>query len=185
MKKHFLLLLLMTLLPLAGWSANIAVQLSTSLQKVYGTADPTVLSPTQFVIIADGGNTVTEGDIAPYLTFKRKPGSTGESVGTYDWEVTVSDGWTGAPIVATNTGRISITPLDLSNVTLGDLSCTITGDPFIYDGNAKEPTVTSVTVGNFTLDPSDYTVTYDNNVNAGTAKIFMNLGSHYGFFLKF
>ena len=37
MKKHFLLLLWMTLLPLAGWSANIAVQLSTSLEKVYGT----------------------------------------------------------------------------------------------------------------------------------------------------
>lgn len=173
MKKNFLLLLLLTLLPLAGWSANIAVQLSTSLQKVYGTADPTTLSPTQFVIIADGGNTVNEADIAPYLTFKRKPGSTGESVGTYDWEVTVSDGWTGAPIVATNTGRISITPLDLSSVSL---SATV-DSPNVYDGNAKTPAVTNVQVGGFTLDPSDYTVTYDNNVNAGTANIIITAAS--------
>ena len=174
MKKNFLLLLLMTLLPLAGWSANIAVQLSTSLQKVYGTADPTTLSPTQFVIIADGGATVTEADIAQYLTFKRKPGSTGESVGTYDWEVEVSDGWAGAPIVATNTGRISITPLDLSTA---PISAGWTGDPFTYDGNAKEPTVTSVQVGVFTLDPSDYTVSYEDNINAGPAKIIITAAS--------
>lgn len=174
MKKHFLLLLWMTLLPLAGWSANIAVQLSTSLQKVYGTADPTTLTTSQFVIISDGGTGVTESDIAEFLTFKRKPGSTGESVGTYDWEVTVSDGWTGAPIVPTNTGRISITPLDLSTAAL---SAGWTGSPFTYDGNAKEPTVTNVQVGGFTLDPSDYTVTYDNNVNAGTANIIITAAS--------
>lgn len=174
MKKHFLLLLLMTLLPLAGWSENIAVQLSTSLEKVYGSADPTTLSPTQFVIISTGGAAVTEADIAPYLTFKRKPGSTGQSVGTYDWEVTVSDGWTGAPIVPTNTGRISITPLDISTV---PLSAGWTGAPFIYDGNEKKPTVTNVQVNEFTLDPSDYTVTYDNNINAGTAKIIITAAS--------
>ena len=176
MKKHFLLLLLMTLLPLAGWSANIAVQLSTSLEKVYGSADPTILSPTQFVIISTGGAAVTEADIAPYLTFKRKPGSTGESVGTYDWEVTVSDGWTGAPIVPTNTGRISITPLDLSTA---PLSAGWTGAPFTYDGNAKEPNVTNVQVGGFTLLPTDYNISYDNNVNAGTgtAKIIITAAS--------
>ncbi len=173
MKKHFLLLLWMTLLPLAGWSANIAVQLSTSLEKVYGSADPTTLTTSQFVIISDGGTGVTEGDIAQYLTFKRKPGSTGQSVGTYDWEVTVSDGWTGAPIVPTNTGRISITPLDLSNVSSENLSADLTGSPFTYDGNAKEPTVTNVTADGSNLDPSDYTISYEDNVDAGTAKVII------------
>ena len=179
MKKHFLLLLLMTLLPLAGWSANIAVQLSTSLEKVYGSADPTILNTTQFVIISDGGTGVNEGDIAEYLTFKRKPGNTGESVGTYDWEVTVSPTYTestGNTIVVTNTGRISITPLDLSTVSL---SAGWTGGPFTYDGTAKEPNVTNVQVNGFTLEPSDYTISYDNNVNAGdnTAKIIITAAS--------
>ena len=175
MKKHFLLLLLLTLLPLAGWSANIAVQLSTSLEKVYGSADPTTLTTAQFVIISDGGTGLKESDIAEYLTFKRKPLSTGESVGTYDWEVSVDPGYTTNNIVVTNTGRISITPLDL---TTAPLSAGWTGDPFTYDGNAKEPTVTTVQVGGlFTLDPSDYTVTYDNNVNAGTANIIITAAS--------
>ncbi len=177
MKKHFLLLLLLTLLPLAGWATNIAVQLSTSLEKVYGSADPTTLTTSQFVIISDGGTGVNEGDIAEYLTFKRKPGNTGESVGTYDWEVTVSPTYTestGNTIVVTNTGRISITPLDLSTVSL---SAGWTGAPFTYDGTAKEPNVTNVQVNGFTLDPSDYTVTYDNNVKAGTANIIITAAS--------
>lgn len=177
MKKHFLLLLLMTLLPLAGWSANIAVQLSTSLEKVYGSADPTTLSTTQFVIISDGGTGVTESDIAEFLTFKRKPLSTGESVGTYDWEVSVDPEYTestGNTIVVTNTGRISITPLDL---TTAPISASWTGAPFTYDGNAKEPNVTNVQVNGFTLAPSDYTISYDNNINAGTANIIITAAS--------
>jgi len=177
MKKHFLLLLWMTLLPLAGWSANIAVQLSTSLEKVYGTADPGILEPTQFVIISDGGTGLKESDIYHYLKFKRKPGNTGESVGTYDWEVSVDPEYTANTIVVTNTGRISITPLDLSTVPISDLSATFTGGPFIYDGTAKEPTVINVTVGEFTLDPSDYTISYDNNINAGTANVIITAAS--------
>ena len=175
MKKHFLLLLLMTLLPLAGWSANIAVQLSTSLEKVYGSADPTTLTTAQFVIISDGGSGVTEDQIAQYLTFKRKPGNTGESVGTYDWEVSVSPSYTANTIVVTNTGRISITPLDLSRSE--NLSADLTGSPFTYDGNAKEPTVTNVTADGSNLDPSDYTISYDDNVDAGTAKVIITAAS--------
>jgi len=174
MRKHFLLFLLMALLPIAGWSANINVQLSTSLEKVYGSPDPTTLLPNQFVITSDGGADIDESDIAEYLTFKRKPGSTGESVGTYDWEVTVSDGWYGAPIVVTNTGRITITPLNLSTA---PLSASWTGAPFTYDGNEKKPTVTNVQVNGFTLAPSDYTISYDNNINAGTAKIIITAAS--------
>ena len=161
-------------MPIAGWSTNINVQLSTSLEKVYGSPDPTTLLPNQFVITSDGGADIDESDIAEYLTFKRKPGSTGESVGTYDWEVTVSDGWYGAPIVVTNTGRITITPLNLSTA---PLSASWTGAPFTYDGNEKKPTVTNVTAAGSNLDPSDYTVTYDNNVDAGTAKIIITTAS--------
>lgn len=39
-----------------------------------------------------------------------------------------------------------------------------------YDGTAKEPVVT-VKIGEHTVDPSEYTVEYDDNVNVGTATV--------------
>ncbi len=41
---------------------------------------------------------------------------------------------------------------------------------YVYDGTAKEPTVT-VTLGDTALTDEDYSLTYENNVNAGTAKV--------------
>ena len=41
---------------------------------------------------------------------------------------------------------------------------------YTYDGSAKEPTVT-VKDGGDVIDPSEYTVTYSNNTNAGTASV--------------
>ena len=43
-------------------------------------------------------------------------------------------------------------------------------DTYTYDGSAKEPTVT-VKDGGDVIDPSEYTVTYSNNINAGTASV--------------
>ena len=43
-------------------------------------------------------------------------------------------------------------------------------DTYTYDGTAKEPTVT-VKDGGDIIDPSEYTVTYSNNTNAGTASV--------------
>lgn len=43
-------------------------------------------------------------------------------------------------------------------------------DTYTYDGSAKEPTVT-VKDGGDVIDPSEYTVTYSNNTNAGTASV--------------
>ena len=49
---------------------------------------------------------------------------------------------------------------------------TLAETTFTYDGEAKEPAVSSVMLGNTTLTAStDYTVEYSNNVNAGTATV--------------
>ena len=55
MRKHFLLFLLMSLLlSLGTWAqGNIGVQLSTTMTKEFGTADPVYLDPTDFVIISN------------------------------------------------------------------------------------------------------------------------------------
>ena len=43
---------------------------------------------------------------------------------------------------------------------------------FVYDGDAKTPAVTSVTLGSDTsLEPANYTVSYENNINAGDATV--------------
>ena len=51
---------------------------------------------------------------------------------------------------------------------------------YTYDGTAKEPTVT-VKDGSTVIDPSEYTVTYSNNINAGTATVTIsdNVGGNY------
>ena len=179
MKKNFLLLFLMALLPLAGRAGNIGIQLSTTLTKEYGTADPVTLAATDFVIISNdtGNDGITTADLAGYLVFKRKQGQTGEDCGTYDYEVSVSDEWGDSEyaehtIVATNTGRITITPKPLADVTIADI------EDVIYDGNEwkPEPVVSYP-------DPADeesvvvlekgthFTYSYDNNVNAGQATV--------------
>ena len=54
---------------------------------------------------------------------------------------------------------------------LSECTITITQTSYIYDGKAKKPTVT-VKDGNKTLvKDTDYTITYSNNINPGTAKI--------------
>ena len=50
---------------------------------------------------------------------------------------------------------------------------TLSQDTYTYDGTAKEPTVT-VTDGGDVIDPSEYTVVYSNNINAGIATVTIN-----------
>ena len=197
MRKNFLLLFLLTLLPLAGWAddpqlsdltGNIGVQLSTTMTKEYGDADPVYLKSTDFVIISNTSENqdLTEADLVNVLKFKRKQGQESNERGTYDFEVTVnaeSAFATANPdltIVATNTGRITITPKTLTNAMIGD----ITGAPFTFDNTAKTPTpvvsyvknpeapqanqvtVTLVAGTHFTFD-------YADNIHAGTAKVLI------------
>ena len=60
-------------------------------------------------------------------------------------------------------------------------SITLSKNSFVYDGTAKRPGVT-VKLGSKTLrESSDYTLEYENNVNAGTAKVTATgTGDYYG-----
>ncbi len=82
-----------------------------------------------------------------------------EKVGTYnDFYVTGQGNYTGQISVTWSITAREVTPeIDVA-------SCTYTGD-------ALEPTVTLTDdIGN-TIDPSEYSVTYSNNTNAGTGKV--------------
>ena len=52
-----------------------------------------------------------------------------------------------------------------------DIEITIDPTSYVYDGTAKEPTVTVTDKGVALVKDTDYEVTYKNNVNAGTATV--------------
>ena len=92
--------------------------------------------------------------------------------GTYTASITVGEG-KGA---ATASVEYTIAPKELTDPTIEIASGSV------YDGNAKTPNVT-VKDGENTIDPSEYTVSYDNNVNAGentaTVTITDNANGNY------
>ena len=92
--------------------------------------------------------------------------------GTYTAGITVGEG-KGA---VTASVEYTIAPKELTDPTIEIASGSV------YDGNAKTPNVT-VKDGENTIDPSEYTVSYDNNVNAGentaTVTITDNANGNY------
>ena len=92
--------------------------------------------------------------------------------GTYTAGITVGEG-EGA---VTASVEYIIAPKELTDPTIEIASGSV------YDGNAKTPNVT-VKDGENTIDPSEYAVSYDNNVNAGentaTVTIMDNANGNY------
>lgn len=63
----------------------------------------------------------------------------------------------------------------------GSCSVTLSGSPYTYDGKKKEPSVTVKNASSALAEGADYTVTYKNNLNAGTATaIITGIGSYTG-----
>ena len=79
-------------------------------------------------------------------------------------------------VSATQVSNVKINPKTVSSpaITLGTTSYT-------YDGYAKTPSVSSVKDGSTTISSSEYTVSYSNNTNAGTATVTIsdNSGGNY------
>ena len=92
--------------------------------------------------------------------------------GTYTAGITVGEG--GGAVTASV--EYTIAPKELTDPTIEIASGSV------YDGNAKTPNVT-VKDGENTIDPSEYAVSYDNNVNAGentaTVTITDNANGNY------
>ena len=67
--------------------------------------------------------------------------------------------------IAPATLTVAISPKTVSSPTI-----TLSETSYVYDGKEKKPTVT-VMDGNTTIPTSEYTVSYSNNVNVGTATV--------------
>ena len=142
MRKHFLLLFLLTLLPLAGFADNITVTPGNA-SKMYGDADPET---------ADGhlgwftftGGTATAAQIAPNLPFLRL--QQGEALGGYTYTFD-GDGSVGEDnIVVTGQALFTIKQKTLDSFTGADNNkITISvktghASAFVYNGQQVKPT---------------------------------------------
>lgn len=97
------------------------------------------------------------------------------SVGTKRVTISGQNNCTGS---AYTTYEITAKPLTIAMVTLSGFPAGL--DHFVYDGNAKEPTVT-VMDGEATLTKdTDYSVTLTNNTNVGTATVTVQGLGNYG-----
>jgi hypothetical protein len=77
MRKHFLILMLLALLPLSGWAANVVVTIG-NINKAYNDPTPDV-DASMFAITSDGGTGVDEDQLANAMHIERI--QTGEDVG--------------------------------------------------------------------------------------------------------
>lgn len=86
---------------------------------------------------------------------------TGTNVGNYNAYCRVKDGGVASAAIP-----VTIAPKVVTNPTI-----TLATSSYTYDGTAKKPAVSSVKDGANTIASSEYTVSYSNNTNAGTAKV--------------
>lgn len=193
MKKHFLLLLLMTLLPLAGWATvRITVTLGT-INKVYGEADPAVTG-LDFSWTTDGGTSTTEvnaANLRAALDYRRV--SAGDEVNSVKYYTMVAnnnkpDDWI---LVIANQGVINIMPKSLGTGTTalepGISIEDITG--ISYTGQDQTPGLAvhydGTLVDEDLVKGRDYTVEFTNNINKGTATATLTgIGNYEGSVVK-
>lgn len=137
--------------------SNCTISLATTLYTYDGTAK----KPS--VTVKDGSKTLTNG------TDYTVSYSNNTNTGTATVTITGKGNYTGT---ASKTFTINSKSISSTSVTLGTTSYT-------YDGTAKKPSVT-VKDGTKTLTSgTDYTVSYSNNTNAGTATVTITGKGNY------
>ncbi|MCD8199522.1 MAG: hypothetical protein LUD25_00950, partial [Coriobacteriaceae bacterium] len=129
--------------------------------KTYGDPDPTLGGRVTGISAKD--------DL--HVSYSR---ADGESVGTYDITATYDETNSDYTVTAVR-GTFTINPKDEGS---SDLSFTLDGDTFTYRGSAIEPTVTGMD-GSTELTAEDFTVTYEDNTDAGTAKAIVEGTGNY------
>ena len=161
--------MLMTLLPLVGWAADLTVGLTT-LSKTWGDADPVHPTTAQFTF---NGTSAQKAALVDYLTFTRV--DAGTDVGTYAYTWTLNPAYKDLAIFAGDDVFIG-TPNGVLNITAKDISAavfTVTLDAasYTYTGTAVEPTITSLKIGELDIASADYDVTFTNNTGFGTGNM--------------
>jgi|GEM_PF-2666147 len=140
---------------------------ATDNSKTYGDVDPTLEAS------ASG---LADGDELDSYTISR---ASGESVGSYT--ISVSDAKiTSSGTDVTANYEISYTT-GTFKITESDVDITIDTSAKTYNGSAQTTTITvkDKTTGKTLTEGTDYTVTYTDNTNAGTATVKVEVNSPY------
>lgn len=128
--------------------------------------------------ISDATVTLEESSFQ-YTGTAKEPGVTveldGKTLSIFDYTTVYSNNVElgTATVTIEGTGKYTGTVTKNFEITKGDLSnaiVTLEKNSYVYTGTAKEPQVT-VRLDGKTISESEYTVTYADNVNAGTAKV--------------
>ena len=184
MRKHFLLLFLMAILPLAGWAGidikDYSIQISGTGSYIYNGAN-------QVVTLVVRKDNATEPIAATNYDVKYYNAAGTDEVdpkdaGSYMVSAVGKGDYSG------ETAKISFTITPKTLEAGAGFSVEVTGGGFTYDGTAK--TFTSVKLKDNTLvaylvegTNKDFTKAYSNNINAGDdqAKItFTGAGNYQG-----
>ena len=122
----------------------------------------------------------------PTVTVKNKDGEDiPASEYTVSYENNVNVGTAKVTVTANSTSKLvkgsvsktfSIVEKEKPKTELSTCIITLSQDSYDYDGIAKKPTVT-VTSGSTVIPSTEYTVSYKNNVNVGTAKVTVTANS--------
>ena len=112
-------------------------------------------SKTPTVTVKDGSNEIPSSEYSVFY-------SNNTNAGTATVTVTNKD---GGNYVVSGTKTFTINRKTVSNPTI-----TLSETSYVYDDNPKMPSVT-VKDGNNVIPPSEYSVSYSNNKNAGTATV--------------
>ena len=131
------------------------------------------LSADDITIAAIADQTYTGSAFTPAVTVKH-----GETDIADQCDFTYSDntnaGTATVTVTAKTAGNYSgeiKTTFNIVAKTVSTLTITLSATEYVYDGQAKEPAVSSVKVGDTVIPASEYTVAYENNTNAGTATV--------------
>lgn len=166
------------------YSNNVNAGTATVTVTAKGNYDSTltktfIINPANITSVTlDNDSFVYNGtDIQPQVTVKCGD----NTLSSYDYDVSYSNNSNvgTATIIITGKGNFAgtltkdytITPANITSVTLDSDSCT-------YDGTEKKPVLT-IKSNDITLSQKDYIVEYSNNINVGTATVTVTGKGNY------
>ena len=137
MRKHFLILMLLTLLPLAGWAQTVDVEVKLyDFTITYGDDEPTVGTLPLTAIRYESTPALSADQLTAvkgFLTFTR---DAGDNVGTYNWTVTKAATTPGYNIyLSSNNAKMTIAKATTNNWTTDPA---VIADAAQYDGAPKD-----------------------------------------------
>lgn len=179
------------------WNTNIPKGINAGTYVIYwkivGDSNHSDVASTFITVSIDKVTPTVTAPTAKVLTYNGEPQILANA-GSTDWgtmQYALDDGTYSTSVPSATDANITykvwykvVGNSNINDVTATSIDCfinekkvtatvTLSQTSYTYDGNAKTPSVT-VKDGSTVIPSSEYTVTYSNNINAGTATVTIN-----------